>query len=264
MSHRYRSILVRLFHFTFLASLALTCAANAAEARKKLVMLIAEPEYETIKTLPEFAKNFLATDFRVVVVSGSTEAGQNTFDHIEEVNDADVLLVSVRRRTPPVAQMEAIRRFVAAGKPVVGIRTACHAFALAKNDKLAPGNADWPDWDEHVIGGSYTGHHGHGPITTIVATMPDSPILRGVTVPFTSAAWFYKVSPLRANTQALLTGSIPDQKSEPIAWTFTRADGGHTFYTSLGAPADFTNPSFQQLLRNGILWAAGTATGAGK
>ncbi len=62
---------------------AIACAA--ADARKKLVLLIAEPEYETIKTLPEFAAKFLAKDFRVVVVSGSTEKGENAFDKIDEV-----------------------------------------------------------------------------------------------------------------------------------------------------------------------------------
>jgi len=220
-------------------------------------MLIAEPEYETIKTLPEFAAKFLEQDFRVVVVSGSTAAGENSFDHAEEIADADVLLVSVRRRTPPAAQLAFIRRFVEAGKPVVGIRTACHAFALAGNEKLAPGNAAWPEWDAQVIGGHYTGHHGHGPITHITAPATADSILRGVTLPFDSDSWFYKVSPLRAGATPLLTGEIPGQPTEPIAWTFRRADGGRTFFTSLGNPTDFTNTSFQQLLRNGILWAAG-------
>ena len=163
---------------------------------------------------------------------------------------------SISRRTPPTAQFAFIRRFVEAGKPVVGIRTACHAFALAANQKLAPGDADWPEWDAQVIGGHYTGHHGHGPVTHITATVADDPILRGVTLPFESAAWFYKVSPLRAGAKPLLTGEIPGQPTEPIAWTFRRADGGRTFFTSLGAPEDFKNASFQQLLRNGILWAA--------
>ena len=236
----------------------IAAAAEAKDARKKLVMLIAEPEYETVKTLPEFAAKFLEKDFRVVVVRGSTAAGENSFDKIEEVADADVLLVSVRRRTPPTAQMELIRKHVAAGKPVVGIRTACHAFALAAKDKLAPGSADWPEWDAQVIGGHYTGHHEHGLITHITAVAQGDPVLTGVTLPFDSDSWFYKVSPLRAGAKPLLTGEVPGQPTEPIAWTFMRADGGRTFFTSLGNPADFKNASFQQLLRNGLLWAAAT------
>jgi type 1 glutamine amidotransferase len=240
-----------------LFGLLLAVAAAAADARKKLVMLVAEPEYDTAKTLPEFAATFLAKDFRVVFVTGSTAAGENSFDHIEEVSDADVVLVSVRRRTPPQAQFDVIRRYIAAGKPIVGIRTAGHAFVL-RTGKPAEGLADWPDWDADVFGGHYTNHYGHGPVATLTATQSDHPILRGVKTPFTSDAWFYKTSPLRPGTQTVLTGSIPGQPPEPAAWTFMRKDGGRTFYTSLGNPADFKNASFQQLLRNGLLWAVGT------
>lgn len=236
-----------------------TCLSLAADARKKLVMLIAEPEYETAKTLPVFAAAQLARDFRVVTVSGSTATGENTFDAIHEIADADVLLVSVRRRTPPQAQLDAVRRHVQAGKPVVGIRTASHAFALGKNQKLTDGNADWPEWDAEVLGGNYANHHGKGPATTATASTEEAarhPILRGITLPFTSESSLYRNTPLRAGTTALLTGAIPGQPAEPVAWIFTRAGGGRTFYTSLGGPSDFANPAFVQLLRNGILWAA--------
>ncbi len=245
----------------FVALLALFSIAvsSAADTRPKLVMLIAEPEYETAKSLPEFAAAQLARDFRVVIVSGVTAPNDTGFDSIKELDDADVLLVSVRRRTPPKAQLEAIRRHVAAGKPIVGIRTASHAFALGKGQTLAAGNADWPDWDHEVIGGNYSNHHGRGPATTVAAAPgapPDHPILRGVKVPFTTESSLYKNTPLRPGAVALLTGTIPGQPTEPLAWTFARADGGRTFYTSLGGPNDFKNEAFTTLLRNGLLWAA--------
>jgi type 1 glutamine amidotransferase len=245
-----------LFAAGVLLAAVCTLCAQTKDSRKKLVMLIAEPEYDTITSLPAFAAQFLAKDFRIVVASGSTAAGENSFDKIDEVADADVLLVSVRRRTPPKAQMDLIRKHIATGKPVVGIRTACHAFALAGKQPLPAGCADWPEWDAQVIGGHYTGHHGHGPTTTMTAAKADDPILRGVALPFTSLAWFYKVSPLRDGATALLTGAIPNQPTEPVAWTFRRADGGRTFFTSLGTKEDFQNASFTRLLQNGIRWAA--------
>ena len=231
-------------------------SAAAADTRKKVVMLIAEPEYDTAKTLPEFAAKFLEKDFRVVICGGSTAAGENAFSKIEEVADADVLLISVRRRTPPKAQFDLIRRHIAAGKPIVGIRTASHAFVL-RTGKPADGLADWPDWDAQVIGGSYTNHYGTGPITTVTAVQPGHPVVRGVKLPFTSPSTLYKSNPLRAGAQAVLTGAIPGQPAESVAWTSTRPDGGRTFYTSLGSPADFQNSSFTRLLQNGIAWAAG-------
>jgi type 1 glutamine amidotransferase len=236
-----------------------TSVSFGADTRKKLVMLIAEAEYDTAKTLPEFAAKHLAKDFRVTVVSGSTAPGENAFDKINEVADADVLLVSVRRRTPPKAQLEAIRRHVQAGKPVVGIRTASHAFALGRGQTLTEGNADWPQFDAEVIGGNYTNHHGKGPAAHVVlagSAAAKHPILAGVKVPFDSESTLYKNTPLRSGASPLLTASIPNQQPEPVAWTFTRADGGKTFYTSLGSPSDFKQDAFTQLLRNALLWAA--------
>ncbi|MBI4622631.1 MAG: ThuA domain-containing protein [Verrucomicrobia bacterium] len=249
--------------FVMLAALCALVFVHAAfageprDSRKKLVMLVAEAEYETAKTLPEFASAFLQKEFRVVVVSGSTAPGENAFDRVDEVSSADVLLVSSRRRTPPAAQLEVIRRYVAAGKPVVGIRTASHALARVKGKNLAAGEAEWPEFDAQVIGGNYVGHHGTGPTTTVTAANAGHPLLRGVKVPFTSVSTLYKVNPLRTGAQALLTGAIPGQPAEPVAWTFARADGGRTFYTSLGSPTDFKNPAFTRLLHNALRWAAG-------
>jgi type 1 glutamine amidotransferase len=56
-----------------------------------------------------------------------------------------------------------------------------------------------------------------------------------------------------------MTGSVPGQPAEPVAWTFQRADGGRSFYMSMGHPGDFENPAFVRLLTNAIAWAAGEA-----
>ena len=240
--------------------LSAVAGLSAADNRKKLVMIIAEPEYETGRTLPIFAAAQLAKDFRVVTVTGPTTAGENSLAPIGEIADADVILVSVRRRTPPQAQLDAIRRHVAAGKPVVGIRTASHAFVLAKNQPPPAGHADWAAWDGEVIGGNYSNHHKAGPtanVTLAAGAAAEHPILRGVKLPFASASSLYRNTPLKPGTTALLTGTIPDQPAEPLAWTFKRADGGRTFYTSLGGPSDFENPAFTRMLHNALLWAAG-------
>lgn len=252
---------MRLLRFPLFALAVGLIAASlhAADPRKKLVLLIAEHEYETARTLPAFAAQHLAKDFRVVTIGGDVPQTQNSLEPIAEIADADVLLVSVRRRTPPKEQLAAIRKHIEAGKPVVGIRTASHAFSL-RNQKAPEGHADWPEFDHEVIGGNYTNHHGKSIATTVTVASPavaSHPILRGVTLPFTSESSLYKNTPLRSGATPLLTGTIPNQPAEPIAWTLTRAKGGRTFYTSLGGPKDFENPSFTTLLRNGILWAAG-------
>ncbi len=64
----------------------------------------------------------------------------------------------------------------------------------------------------------------------------------------------YKTSPLAGSAQLLLTGSIPDQKPEPVAWT-NMYKQARIFYTSLGHPDDFGNPQFRRLLINAVFWA---------
>lgn len=239
---------------------ALATALDAADTRKKLVMLIAEPEYQTAKTLPIFAAQFLEKEFRVVVVSGLPGDQATAFDHIEQIENADVLLVSVRRRPPPVAQLAVIRAYVAAGKPVVGIRTASHAFALGANQKLLPGTAEWREWDPDVLGGHYANHHANDRHPIITAAPGNSPLLQKVNLPFTSNGSLYRTSPLATTATPLAIGTIEGQPPEPTAWTFMRKDGGRSFYTSLGHPTDFEQPAFQQLLLNGIRWAAGLSS----
>jgi type 1 glutamine amidotransferase len=232
------------------------CLAGEAP-RPKLVLLIAGQSYETDRTLPAFAARNLAPQFEVAVADGAMTNPEHRFANFAPVATADVLLVSVWRRAPPQAQLDAIRRHVAAGKPVVGLATASHAWTLRKGAAPAPGSATWPEWDATVIGGNYSGHRSIKLITTVTATAPGHPILRGVTLPFTSKMELNQVSPLRPGVVPLLTGTVDGFPSEAVAWTWIRADGGRTFFTPLGHPEDFEHPSFQRLLLNGIRWAAG-------
>ena len=55
--------------------------------------------------------------------------------------------------------MDLIRKFLGSGKPLVGIRTASHAFSLRKGEKLPDGDADWQGFDHEVLGCNYNLHH---------------------------------------------------------------------------------------------------------
>ena len=233
-------------------------AAAASASRPKLVLMLAEKAYGTTETLPVFAAQHLERDFRVVMVKGpSSPEGPTTFDGIGEMADADVLMLSVTRRTPPKEQLDLIRRHVAQGKAVVGVRTASHAFSFRAPKRAAEGYDDWPEWDAEVFGGNYHSHHKAGTVATITADAPQHPILRGVNTPFEFHSMLYVVTPLAKGTVPLLTGTVTGHPAQPVAWTFARKDGGRSFYTSLGVPTDFQNPAFTRLLRNGTLWAAG-------
>ena len=233
------------------------------DKRPHLVMLIGEVEYDTKTTLPEFARQHLS-DFHVSFVHADDE-DKNSFPGIEVLEQADLLLISVRRRTPPTGQLKVIRDYVKSGRPIVGIRTASHAFALRGETAPPSGHLAWPEFDAEVLGGNYTGHHGNkkddDERTYIWASNADHPVLTGVVAKERVAeSHLYKTSPLAPGTEILMMGRVADrQPHEPVAWTYIHSGGGRVFYTSLGSPADFSDKPFQQLLANGIHWSIGQA-----
>ncbi|MEI8212724.1 MAG: ThuA domain-containing protein [Planctomycetota bacterium] len=223
--------------------------------RPHWAILIAEDEYKTEETLVRWANEHLAKDFRFTIIYSDAKQ-PNRLIGLEALAEADALLVSVRRRPLPAEDLERIRSFVAAGKPVLGIRTASHAFSL--RDKLSPGLEQWPEFDSQVFGGNYTNHYGNEFVTTLeVDPKSDHELVpskaRGQKL-FQSKGSLYRVTPLQPGTKVLWLGSIPDQPAEPVAWTFVRRDSGKSFYTSLGHAGDFEEDSFNALLLNAAYW----------
>lgn len=233
-----------------------------ADKRPQLAIMIGEDEYHTKRTLPDFARHYLASEFRIRYVLAE-HANPHVFSGIEALDEADVLLMSVRRRALPAEQLAVVKRYVASGKPLVALRTSSHAFVL-RNDTPPEGAAEWPEFDQQVLGGNYHDHHGNrlpnDPRTFVRVTLDagDHPVLRGVRRDeFVVASWLYKTRPLAAGATELLTGRVGDRlPQEPAAWTYQTPEGGKVFYTSLGHPQDFQQPAFVQLIVNAIHWAA--------
>ena len=238
---------------------AFTLSAPAAH----LVFLIGEDEYHTWETLPEFAKKDLEPLGHRITIIQADAADKNHFPGIiEALRDADLLFVSVRRRTPHTGELDAVRAFLATGKPLIGIRTASHAFALMPKAAglTDPKLAVWPEFDATVLGGHYTGHHGKDKVAVTFAPGAEKhPILAGISAgALLGNGGLYKNTPLEKTATPLLTGTIPEQAPEPIAWTYLQGPKqGRVFYTSLGHPDDFQNPAFRRLLLNGVAWALG-------
>jgi type 1 glutamine amidotransferase len=237
----------------------------AEDHRPRAVIVMAEPEYATDRTLPKFAADELGKDFRVSLVFGS-QTDPAELPGLEALADADVLVVSVRRRALKSAQMKLLRDYVARGKPVLGIRTACHAFSL-HGAKPPAGLETWESWDADVFGGHYVGHHGKSDGVTVrpVGETHDDPIFKAFAAktsasgePLVGNGSLYRVRPLASSATPLLIGSIPGKTDEPVAWINHRADGGKSFYTSLGHPDDFSEPAFRTLLVAALRWLTGT------
>lgn len=230
----------------------------SGDRRLRLVMLIAEDEYLTHRTLPLFAAKHLSEHFSVDFAWGS-ETERNEIVGLDKIADADVILVSVRRRALPQSDLGILREFVKQGKPVIGIRTASHAFSL-RGKEPPVGTSVWESFDADVFGGNYSNHFGNALKTEIQSPKSDTKheILSATNVAsIKPGGSLYEVTPLGAGTRVLLKGSVTGKPSQPLAWTFIRSDSGRSFYTSLGHPDDFAQPEFEALLAAGIHWACG-------
>ncbi len=229
-----------------------------ADVRPRVVLAIAESEYDTHKTLPPLAKRIFEDKLglETTILQGSAK------DHripgmAEALPKSDLLVLSIRRVALPEKDLQALRKYLDAGRPLIALRTSSHAFdAKGKHPK---GHAEWVEFDAEVLGGNYHNHYSAGPDTTIqvVSGAEKDPLLAGISLPFTSKGSLYKTSPLASSAKAILTGTTPKQKPEPIAWTNTYKKKARIFYTALGHKDDFQNPQFNRLMDNAARWCLG-------
>ncbi len=229
------------------------------DRRPRVVFMIGEREYGTKTTVPEFVETELAPrGIQPTVIHVNPDDPDDFPGLARALPQADVLFVSVRRRTPKRSQLDAVRQHIRAGKPVVGIRTASHAF-----DRKVPDDPRaWATFDRDILGAHYEGHFGNKKVTHVSTVVESAghPVLKGVEMddlPFTTS--LYRNRDLAKTTQTLLTGRIEDNpEPEPVAWVNLR-DGQRVFYTSLGGVEDFKSPAFRRLLLNAVLWASDLA-----
>ena len=208
----------------------------------KLCMLSGSFEYESESSLTIF-RDYVEREYPVradLIVYRSEDDHQS----LSAIEDTDVLLLFTRRLNVDGEELERFKAYCGAGGPIVGVRTASHAFQ------------NWLAFDGEVLGGNYQMHWRHGPRAR-VRFEPGSeghPLLEGV-AELSSAGSLYRNTPIAADTSLLMSAST-DEHDEPVTWTRTHA-GGRVFYTSLGHQEDFEEPSFLRLLANAVLWCGG-------
>ncbi len=221
--------------------------APQPEAKKLKVCLISGSlEYKSDESLATLQK-FLEANYPVECVRAFRKSDTD-IPGLDALDSCDVAIFFTRRLKPEASQLEHVKKFIAAGKPVVGIRTASHGFQ------------NWLEMDKEIFGGDYRNHYKEGPPTEvkIAESGKDHPVLTGVK-PFSSVGSLYKNPAVAKDVTVLLTGTIPDH-TEPIAWVRERKVDGkiqRVFYTSLGHPKDFSNGNFTRLVANGLMWTVG-------
>jgi len=249
--------------------------------RPLLAFIVAEGEYHTDETLPAFAHQLLlAEGLNCGFAMGkcSTKGpGRHNIENLQILEDADMAVISVRRRALTRERMDMIRDFIQRGHPLLAIRTSSHAFnALGEvpfaDSGLPPSYNDgetslsqWVNFDEAIIGGNYQGHYRNteaGTTITLVPGMEAHPLLSGCPMEegFVSPSTLYKNRPLRsADAQVLITGAIEGQPAEPALWINT-VNRNQVIYTSLGHRDDWHKEGFQCLMRNSVYFLLGISS----
>src|SRR5262245_15886765 len=111
---------------SLLGLLLIGAAAHSADPAAPLrVHIVAFGEYDPVVTLTEFSDH-LQKHYRVECSMSLLEKG--TLTNLDALKKADVLLLFARRMSLKEEQLEIFRAHWEAGKPIVGLRTASHAF----------------------------------------------------------------------------------------------------------------------------------------
>src|SRR5581483_776296 len=111
---------------------------------KHVVLISGDQEYRSEEAIPQLAK-ILATRhgfkctvlFTVDPADGTINPTINNIPGLEALRSADLMVVFTRFLDLPDDQMEHIDAYLDGGRPVVGLRTATHAFNIPKGKKYA-------------------------------------------------------------------------------------------------------------------------------
>lgn len=239
------------------------------DTRPVVAFLTAENEYSSNLTLPAFAHDLLLTEGVncEFAIGEPVETGghRHNIENLQILEDADLAVFFIRRRGLEAGKMDRIRNYINDGKPVLGIRTASHAFdpRIVKGDNRASLDnlAKWPEFDHEVLGGNYNGHFNSKVGTTVVSVVPgmeNHPVLKGVSLTdFTTPDGLYKNQSLHSDrAQVLLLGTITGQPAQPVLWV-NYTGKNRVIYTSLGSIHDWKNPDFKHLMTNSVSYLLG-------
>ncbi|QGJ68890.1 Signal peptide and transmembrane prediction [Planctomycetales bacterium 10988] len=254
---------------------------------KHLVFLAGDHEYRSEETLPAIAR-ILAKHhgFRCTVLftvdpeTGEIEPAADNMPGTEALNDADLMVIFLRFKNLPAEQMDPIVDYLEHGGPVVGLRTATHAFKIPADSPYARFDFQHEGDDYHlgfgreILGESWAGHYGtNHQMSTRLDINPSAkghPILRGVKDMWVQAGGYWTEP--EANSKVLATAqpldgmtpdSLPAEEKQPCpgAWvrTYTAKSGGKgkVFTTTYGASEDILNEGFRRMLVNACFWAVG-------
>jgi type 1 glutamine amidotransferase len=260
---------------------------------KNVVLISGDEEYRSEEGLPQLAKilakhhGFTCTVLFAIGKDGTIDPNRNdNIPGLESLRKADLMIIAARFRDLPEEQMKEIDDYVQSGRPIIGMRTATHAFNFKDGKrKYARYSFNSKEWDggfgRQVLGETWISHHGHHAHEStrgiIAPGETGHPIVRGIK---DGDIWgptdVYGVNlPLPGDSKPLVLGQVvadmtptgkpvEGKKNDPmmpVAWvkTFTGESGkpARVFTTTMGAATDLESPGVRRMLVNAAYWALG-------
>src|SRR5690606_31112606 len=260
---------------------------------KKVVLISGDEEYRSEECLPMLAKILTQRHgfetFVLFAINPETKQidpeYQKNIPGLENLQNADLMIIASRFRELPDEQMKHVDNFLKAGKPVIGLRTATHAFNFQKESKSAYKHygfsnqeGDWKGgFGGFILGETWINHHGdHGTEGSLglmngLQINAKNPIFLGV-----EDIWVpsdvYGIKNSLKNSEILVFGQptlgmtaespINRKKSiMPVAWTkdyqIPGGKKGKVFTTTMGSSIDLLDKNLRRLIVNASYWAVG-------
>ena len=257
-------------------------------AGKHIVLVSGDHEYRSEEALPQLGKILsVHHGFKCTVLFAIDEdTGIINPDNIENIpglealESADLVILGLRFRNLPDDQMKMIMAYVEAGRPLIGVRTSTHPFAVPADRQYT--HESWDNKAEgqeggfgrRVFGETWVAHHGKHAFESTRGKIADAdhPIAKGIA---DGEIWgptdVYRVTlPLTGDGHAIIKGQIltgmnpedepvADDRNDPmmpIAWTRSYK-GGRVFTTTMGSADDLPNEGVRRMLVNAAYWCIG-------
>src|SRR5680860_92896 len=216
----------------------LTFEGDGADA-KHIVLISGDEEYRSEEALPQLAKILSEHHgFNCTVLfaqnpenPGIVDANYvNNIPGLEALYTADMMVIFTRFRALPDEQMKHIDDYLMSGKPVMGIRTATHAFMFPEDSDsnykhygngYAGDKTEWTDgFGRLVLGEKWVAHYGHHKHQSqrgmIFEDAKDDPITNGIEDgDVWGASDVYEIRlPLSGDAKPIVYGQVMNRKGD--------------------------------------------------
>ena len=253
---------------------------------KKVVLIAGDDEYRSEELIPQLAKILsVHHGFDCVVLFSQDEKSgeinpraQTNIPGLHLLKQADLMVMFLRFRELPDADMKQIIDYTNSGKPIIGLRTSTHAFNYSRNRKSKYAKFSFRSgepkggWGRLVLGETWISHYGgHQRESTrgkSAEKFQGHPLVRGC-----EDIWgpsdVYGLTTLSGDSQPVVMGHVltgmkptdaekPGKKPLPVAWikshTGTSGKKTRVFSTTMGHGGDLKSEGFRRLLVNACYW----------